>query len=136
MAKNSKSAASGGKRSPGGNAGDIDPSELFNPETFQTEQKSARENVEWVFDHLSVVTGPGEAPNAGAWTMLVWARQKKSEFMTIFGRIATSKQEADQRDRMRDDGREALPLVEAVCDAFDRGEDPLALPSVVVEASA
>lgn len=134
MAKNSKSAASGGERSLGGRAGDIDPSELFDPSTFQTEQKSARESFEWAFDHLSVATEPKEAPTAGAWRTLIWGRLHTSEFMTIYGRIATSKQEADMRDRMRDDGREALPLVENVLAAFDRGEDPLALPSVVVEA--
>lgn len=75
--------------------------------------------VQWAFEHLdSPGVTPADAPSAGAWTMLTWARQNgdtRSEFMkTFMAKLMPNRQQVEDSERMSDDGVEVLEAI-ALC---------------------
>ena len=80
---------------------------------------SARQVVEWVFDHIDVedVT-PEMAPSPGAWSFLQRVRKHpdllKEFYRSIWSKMLPTKSEIESSRKFEDDGREQIKLIDKV----------------------
>ena len=69
--------------------------------------------VQWVFEHLDLAgTEPGEAPSAGAWSQLLWARGERDKFMVLWGKTCASAKQLAAAEDDQDDGAELFGLLD------------------------
>lgn len=70
--------------------------------------------VEWVAENLLIKdVGPEDAPSGTAWSLLSWARKRRSEFFkSVWSKLLPSRQQIDRSGAMRDDGRSVVETCE------------------------
>jgi len=86
---------------------------------------SARQIVQWVFDHIDVEDiQPEDAPSPGAWSFLQRVRQHpellKEFYRSIWAKMLPTRSEIEAREKFEDDGREQLHLIDQIRQARDR----------------
>ena len=85
-------------------------------ETFDEKTCSTPKTVEWVAANIRVGDASAEdAPSSEAWSMLCWVKgspQAESQFWgQIYTKLLPTRQQLEQDDLMRDDGRVVLNLI-------------------------
>lgn len=86
-------------------------------ETFDEKTCSTPKTVEWVAANVRVGDATAEdAPSSEAWSMLCWVKgspQAESQFWgQIYTKLLPTRQQLEQDDLMRDDGRVVLNLID------------------------
>ena len=79
---------------------------------------SAREVVQWVFDHMDISdVGVGSCPSSGAWSLLSACRSsndlKREFYRQIWPKLLPTKSHLEMEARYRDDGRQ-LEIIDRV----------------------
>jgi hypothetical protein len=70
-------------------------------------------SIRWAFENLMVMdVSPADAPSAGAWGLLLWARSNPDDFYRLWTRILPNKAQIEQRSRFNATGSTDLELVE------------------------
>ena len=100
-------------------------------EDFEGKSRSTlRKDIEWVYQHFAM-TGlePEDAPSPGAWGLLVWVRESKSNrsefFKSLVAKLIPSRQAFDRDERELDESRDLLGTI----GRLRRAHDDAALPS-------
>lgn len=97
-------------------------------ETFDTKTCSTPKTVEWVAANIRVGDVQAvDAPSSEAWSMLCWVKSSPQAEAQFWGQIYTklmpTRQQLDQEDRMKDDGRTILSLIDRMREIRDEAID-------------
>lgn len=84
---------------------------------FADKTCSTPRTVEWVAANIRVSdAAPADAPSSEAWSMLCWVKSSSQAEAQFWGQIYTkllpTRQQLDQDNRMEDDGRRVLTLID------------------------
>jgi len=77
-------------------------------EVFAGKSSSLRADFQWVYEHIAVEdVGPGDAPSAGAWGLLQFARNDTRTFYSEWMKMAAKADDMDaiHRERVEDAAR-------------------------------
>jgi len=86
-------------------------------------QPTPGQEVVWVHENFIIENLiPQDAPSAGAWGLLAWAKDNESEFREIWKKLVPAKMETQVGDRFIDDGRTVDLLDEIELEATDTQE--------------
>ena len=108
------------------NTGNSDGIDSIVLDTFEGKPAaSARQIVQWVFDHIDVTDiQPEDAPSPGAWSFLQRVRQYpellKEFYRSIWAKMLPTRSEIEAREKFEDDGREQLHLIDQIRQARDK----------------
>ena len=88
-------------------------------EIFAEKSCSTPRTVEWVAANIRVSDAKAaDAPSSEAWSMLCWVKsspQAESQFWgQIYTKLLPTRQQLDQDNRMEDDGRRVLTLIDRI----------------------
>lgn len=78
------------------------------------------EMVRWAHDHLDIAAedlSPADAPSAGAWGMLRWARGSRKEFYSLWQKLAAKGMEDGTDERVE---RELVEKVSGIAERLRR----------------
>lgn len=93
----------------------------------RTAECSPREDILWVAAHMEVAeVRPVDAPSSTAWGMLMAFRgsalSKQAFWKDIYSRVIVAKMDFEREERMRDDGRRQIELIEDAEKALGQGD--------------
>ena len=95
-----------------GSGGDVVPGRLRAEDFAEKPDVSVVQVVQWVFDHLDLPdTKPDDSPSAGAWSQLLWAREDRNRFMSLWKSTCASPKRLAALGDDRDDGAELFSLL-------------------------
>mgnify|MGYP003116791568 CR=1 FL=1 len=88
-------------------------------DVFAEKSCSTPRTVEWVAANISVSDAQAsDAPSSEAWSMLCWVKsspQAESQFWgQIYTKLLPTRQQLDADNRMEDDGRRVLSLIDRI----------------------
>lgn len=86
---------------------------------FHEKTCSTPRTVEWVAANIRVSdAAAADAPSSEAWSMLCWVKSSPQAEAQFWGQIYTkllpTRQQLDQDNRMEDDGRQVLTLIDRI----------------------
>jgi len=95
---------------------------------FEEKTCSTPRTVEWVAANIRVSDPkPEDAPSSEAWSMLCWVKSSPQAEAQFWGQIYTkllpTRQQLDADNRMEDDGRRVLSIIDRIKKASEKEEE-------------